>query len=220
MAKLPRRVVSCSSPCVDDRHSIRAEGMPPHGHYCVPILFGDDVLGVIDLYVTHGHQPTETEDQFLTAVAHVLAGIITRSKTEASLLASEERFELAVRGTDAGIWDWNLMTNEVHFSPRWKSMLGYGPDEMADHFSEWETRLHPDDRVRALATVTDYLEGRTPEYELEHRLRHRDGSYRWILARVPPSAMRVENSTGWSVRTWISRSGNKTSRRCANGKHN
>jgi PAS domain S-box-containing protein len=180
-AAASRRIVF--TPSVDERHPIHYEGMRPHGHYCVPILSGDDVLGVINLYVAHGHQRTDTEDQFLEAVAHVLAGIITRNKIEASLRISEERFELAVNGTDAGIWDWNLVTNQVHFSPRWKSILGYGPDEIADHVSEWETRLHPDDRIRSLATVKDYLEGRTPEYELEHRLRHRDGGYRWILAR-------------------------------------
>ena len=180
-AAASRRIVF--TPYVDQQQPIHCQGMPPHGHYCVPILSGDDVLGVINLYVAHGHQRTDTEDQFLEAVAHVLAGILTRNKIEASLRNSEERFELAVRGTDAGIWDWNLVTNQAHFSPRWKSILGYGPDEIADHCSEWETRLHPDDRVRSLSAVKDYLEGRTREYELVHRLRHRDGSYRWILAR-------------------------------------
>jgi PAS domain S-box-containing protein len=62
-------------------------------------------------------------------------------------------------------------------------MLGYGEDELSNDFSEWNDRLHPDDRERALTTVEDYLEGRTTEYELEHRLRHKDGTYRWILAR-------------------------------------
>ncbi|NUQ65966.1 MAG: PAS domain-containing protein [Pirellulales bacterium] len=105
-----------------------------------------------------------------------------RDATEA-LAKSEERFDLAVRGTDAGIWDWNLETDRVYFSPRWKSMLGYAEDEIADNYWEWERRLHPDDHGRAIEAVRAYQNGETPQYELEHRLRHKDGSYRWILAR-------------------------------------
>ncbi len=105
---------------------------------------------------------------------------------------SEERFDLAVRGSDAGIWDWDVRANTVYFSFRWKSMLGYEDHEIGNDFREWENRLHPEDRERALATVQDYLEGRKTEYELEHRLRHKDGSYRWIIAR----GAAVRDSTG------------------------
>jgi PAS domain S-box-containing protein len=105
-----------------------------------------------------------------------------RKATEA-LVKSEERFDLAVRGTDAGIWDWDLETNKVYFSPRWKSMLGYGEDEIGDDPDEWVERIHPDDRPRVLETVRAYQSGEIPQYEVEHRLRQKDGSYRWILAR-------------------------------------
>lgn len=109
--------------------------------------------------------------------------ITERKLAERALRDSQERFDLAVRGTDAGIWDWDLRTNAVFFSPRWKSMLGYQEHELKDDFAEWEDRLHPDDRERALATIREYLTSQRPEYELEHRLRHKDGTYRWILAR-------------------------------------
>ena len=109
--------------------------------------------------------------------------ITDRKRAEQALRESQERFDLAVRGTDAGIWDWDLRTDTVFFSDRWKSMLGYAPDEIRHEFSEWSTRLHPDDRQHALATIEAYLAGQTAEYELEHRLRHKDGAYRWILAR-------------------------------------
>ena len=109
--------------------------------------------------------------------------ISDRKVAERALRESQERFDLAVRGTDAGIWDWDLRTNAVWFSPRWKSMLGYEEHEIQADFMEWECRLHPDDRERAMATIRHYLEGERTDYELEHRLRHKDGTYRWILAR-------------------------------------
>ena len=158
-------------------------GMCDHGNYCVPIMSGKTVLGVLNFCVTPHETRSEEKERFLKAVAHVLAGVITRSRAEESLRSSEERFGLAVRGTDAGIWDWNLLTNEVFFSPRWKGMLGFTADEIGDDFSEWEQRIHPEDRDRAFATMKAYLAGNTQHYELEHRLEHRDGTYRWILAR-------------------------------------
>ena len=130
--------------------------------------------------ISLGPMPTEQGLLVFTAVRD----ISDRKQAEAALRTSQQRFDLAVHGTDAGIWDWDLTTDEVYFSPRWKSMLGYADDELDNAFREWETRLHPEDRERALQTIRDYLDGRSGRYELEHRLRHKDGTYRWILARA------------------------------------
>ena len=161
----------------------RSSDVPDHIHYCVPLQTDGQMLGVLNIYVPPDHKRRQEQEDFLSAMADLLAGLVKRRHAEIGQQESEERFELAVRGTNVGIWDWDLRTDRVYFSPRWKNIIGYGPDEIPNDFAEWEKRLHPDDRERALATVRDYLEGRSKEYELEHRLRHKDGSYRWILAR-------------------------------------
>ncbi len=109
--------------------------------------------------------------------------IIDLEQTTRMLREREERLETVMAATNDGIWDWDLRTNEVYYSPRWKSMLGYAEDEIIDRFESWRALMHPDDVKHAIGQVQAYLAGQSPAYELEHRLRHKDGSYRWILAR-------------------------------------
>jgi PAS domain S-box-containing protein len=104
-------------------------------------------------------------------------------KTAEALCASEERYALAVQGSNDGIWDLNLATDEAYHSPRWKSILGFEGDEITGNFKEWKSRIHPDDYQMVMAAFKAYLEGHTPTFEVEHRLQHKDGSYRWILSR-------------------------------------
>jgi len=99
------------------------------------------------------------------------------------LMQSEERFDLAMRGSNDGLWDWDAATNTVYYSPRWKEMLGYADQEIGHSESEWSTRVHPDDLTRAEAAIEAHIAGRTPYYEDTHRIRHRDGSWRWHLER-------------------------------------
>src|SRR5262249_31002290 len=115
--------------------------------------------------------------------AFLQAEVEQRQRIEEELSRSRERFDLAVRGSQDGLWDWDLDTNEVYYSPRWKSMLGYEDHEIAPRLEEWEQRLHPDERAEVLAANYAHIAGITPHYEREFRLRHKDGSYRWILSR-------------------------------------
>ncbi|HEX6607480.1 MAG TPA: PAS domain-containing protein, partial [Chloroflexia bacterium] len=97
--------------------------------------------------------------------------------------ADDDRFQLAVEGANDGIWDWDIENNTVYLSPRWKSLLGYADHEISNNLVEWLSRIHAEDRARVIAGVTDYLEGTTTNYEIEYRLRHKDGSWRWVISR-------------------------------------
>ncbi|MEI6393812.1 MAG: PAS domain-containing protein [Verrucomicrobiota bacterium] len=127
--------------------------------------------------------PHKDDQGRLIAYDGLVSDITERKRAEVALRQSQERLALVIQGSSDGVWDWDLTTNEVYFSTRWKSMLGYGEDEVGNHLSAWERLLHPDDRERALACLQAYLIGQTSTYELEHRLQHKDGSYRWILSR-------------------------------------
>ena len=105
------------------------------------------------------------------------------AEANAALRESEERNRLALKGSNDGIWDWNIVNGEVFFSERWKAILGYEPDEISNKVEEWKTRIHPEDFDRVMAVHRENFEGKTPQFEVEYRLRHKDGSYRWILGR-------------------------------------
>ncbi len=119
-----------------------------------------------------------------TKVLGLTRDITERKRAEAALGKSEARTQLLVRSSNIGLWDWNPNTNEVYYSAEWKSQLGYTNDELPNLFSEWESRLHPEDREATLAAVQSFLNGRDLDYEVEFRLRHKDGSWVWILARA------------------------------------
>ncbi len=118
----------------------------------------------------------------ITGFLGVAEDISERKKSEEALLQSEERFNLAVAGSNDGLWDWDIRTNEVYYAPRFKELLGYGDDEFENTFASFETHLHPDDRKRTLAKVRRHLDGREP-YDVQYRLRTKSGEYRWYRAR-------------------------------------
>ena len=96
----------------------------------------------------------------------------------------EARWRSAIQAVNIGLWDWDLRTNDVFLSPEWKRQLGYEDHEIPNRYEEWESRLHPEDRHHTLATLKAYHARPSSDYEVEFRLRHKDGSYRWILGRA------------------------------------
>lgn len=113
----------------------------------------------------------------------VLRDITARKEAEKALIASQERYQLATQGANDGLWDWDLKTNEIYFSARWKAMLGYEDGEIKNSPDEWFNLVHPDDLKDLTANLDAHLGGRGGHFQSEHRVRHRDGSYRWMLSR-------------------------------------
>lgn len=101
-----------------------------------------------------------------------------------ALRESEARLRLAVQASNIGLWDWDLITNQVYFFPAWKSQIGYADDELPNRFEEWQSRVHPDDLEPTLEKVRAFTANPQGQYGVEFRFRHKDGSYRWIYAQA------------------------------------
>lgn len=186
----------------------------------VPLLADGQALGVLYAIDRAPRQYLTEDIDFLGALAHRAAAALVKVRLHESLLqakadleqrvrertsalevanhdliTSRERYAAAVRGTNDGIWDWNLLTNEDYFSDRWCELLGYPPGELRHHADTWVSHLHPDERDWVLEQARAHLEQRAP-YDLECRMRTRSGDYRWFRAR----GQAVWNESGQPVR--------------------
>jgi PAS domain S-box-containing protein len=122
-------------------------------------------------------------DGSVGGIVGAISDITDLRRANEALRESEERYAAALKGSNDGIWDWNVHTGEVYFSARMKEMLGYGDEDFENRIDEWTSRIHPDDFDRVVASLDAHLSGGTPTFEVEYRLMHRDGDWRWILAR-------------------------------------
>jgi PAS domain S-box-containing protein len=191
-----------------DQYTALVKPFGIQAYACHPLISQGRVLGTLSFCTRNRTHFADDELSLMKAVADQVAIALKRKrveeelyrshyeletrvkerteqleKTAEALRASEERYALAVRGSNDGIWDLNLVTGEAYHSPRWKSIIGYEGDDIVDNFKEWERRLHPDDCQKVMEAGKAYEEGRAPSFEIEYRLRHKDGDYRWVLTR-------------------------------------
>ncbi len=136
------------------------------------------------------------QDTEASLLVRAIRYAIERKAADKAMRESEQRYALAIRGANDGIWDWNLIASTIFFSPRWKEMIGAGADQLTSNPEEWFGRVHPADRPALEAAIQAHLDGRTPHLEAEYRLRHTDGSDRWMLVR----GLAVRDSNGTAVR--------------------
>jgi len=152
----------------------------------------DDIVRALDLgandYLT---KPID----FPVAVARI-GTQLSHKRAQEALKESEERYALAARGSNDGLWDWNLSAHVVHFSRRWKAMLGYQEGQIGDSPEEWFDRVHDADRERVKEEIAAHQKGLTPHFESEHRVLHKDGSFRWMLSR----GVAVHDASGNTLR--------------------
>ncbi len=158
----------------------------------------EDIVRALDLgandYVTKPIDFAVTLARIGTQLSH--------KRAQEALKESEERYALAARGANDGLWDWNLKENTVYFSPRWKAMLGFQENEIGDKPEEWFGRIHEADRERVKQEIFAHQEGRTPQFESEHRVLHKDGSFRWMLSRglaVHNASAKAMRMAGWQT---------------------
>ncbi len=124
--------------------------------------------------------PETGTSEAIDSVIGVARDITDTRASQDALGRSEERLNLALSATNLGLWDWNLVNNEVYYSPIWMSMLGYGEDELPQELETWASLLHPDDKEITLRIVQDVIKNRDSSFEIEFRLKHKNGYYIWI----------------------------------------
>ena len=124
----------------------------------------------------------------------LLNSLIKAENVTRKLQNSEERLRYALEGAGDGLWDWNLKRNEIFFSKRWKEMLGFAEDEIHSTLYEWRNRIHPEDLEDVYADITAHIEGKSDAYTNEHRVKCKDGSYKWVLDRGLIVSRNVDSS--------------------------
>lgn len=163
----------------------------------VPMVVGEKLVGVFDVQSDAIGRFTDADIDIQNTLASQIAVAIQNARQYELANRFQQQYTLALEGSNDGIWDWDIANDSIFYSPRWKSMLGFEAHELTRGFAEWEERIHPEDRDYATKALEDYLEQRAPEYDVQIRLRHKDGDWRWIRDRG--KALRHPDGTAYRM---------------------
>lgn len=178
-----------------DRHFGLQPLLLDHPHLCFyaccPLQAANgDVLGALWLLDEQPRELDEQQREYLRDLARLVAISVEREHLESrlrqeadALRESERRMALAIAGSGTGIWDRTIQTGEIHYSEGWKALLGYAADEVSNRIEDSYKRVHPDDLASVQAAIQAHHEDKLPSYSVEHRLRCKDGSYKWVSSR-------------------------------------
>jgi two-component system cell cycle sensor histidine kinase/response regulator CckA len=167
-----------------------AAGPRPASAVALPLVAHGRILGALSLWAATPDAFERRQIELLESLADDLShGILTcrlhaaQKHTTQALRETKGRYALARHAGHIGAWEWDLDTNEIALDPILKAMLGYEDHEIQNHFHDWTQYIHPDDVDQMIAAAAVHLGGLTPQYEVEHRMLHKDGTVRWCLAR-------------------------------------
>lgn len=128
--------------------------------------------------------PYLNEDEKRTGAVLTFADITSLQQAEVALRETSLKLDATVKAGRIGLWEYDIKSNKTFYSPEYKSLIGFAADEIGDSLEEWQSRVHPDDLQPTLNTVYGYMNSDKRDYEVEYRLRHKEGSYRWILVKA------------------------------------
>jgi diguanylate cyclase (GGDEF)-like protein/PAS domain S-box-containing protein len=179
-------------------YEVLAEIRKQHSAMDLPVLMAtaksqsEDVVSAFEIgandYIT---KPIN----FPVAMARIKCQVAGK-KLSTQLRTSEMRYSLSAQGANDGLWDWDLQTNQIYFSERWKSIIGLEPNDVGDRPAEWFDRIHAEDRPHVEQALAAHRAGKSAQFECEYRMLHRDKSYRWVLTR----GMAVRDESGRETR--------------------
>jgi PAS domain S-box-containing protein len=149
---------------------------------------GMTITGLVALRVTHAPATASLDFVFFDLAAAAVglglgASVTRRARAEIKLAASEARMDRVIAGAQLGVWDRDVVSGHLTFNRRWTEMLGYALEEVEPHERSWQKLIHPEDLSRVLGDLDAHLQGKTPFYETEHRLRTKEGGWKWVLTR-------------------------------------